>query len=69
MTLPVHIRACLPGETYTKLNTCVVCPSLYYLYDAPSVQTECLECDVNAICLGGDRVAPIPGYWRDSKTS
>ncbi len=44
---------------------CFPCPFGFYLIDPPAVPTECIECNsIKAICLGGDRIGPKPGYWR-----
>ena len=63
----VFLRACVSGEELTESGECLPCPAGFFLIQAPTVPTACIQCNtVKEICLGGGLVGPKPGYWRKS---
>lgn len=72
LQLQVSFRNCFFGERLTDSFECQSCDPGYY-----STQTNftepflCMPCTTNLpfICFGGDKVMPLPGYWRASKYS
>ena len=66
MSIPVMVRACEKGEAEAADYTCKECPVGTYSYK-PNM--TCKECDSNARCYGGSKVAPKEGYWRSWQES
>jgi len=63
MMIPIHIRACVPGEIYdTNISACSPCPVLSYSFDPSDI--KCTECPVISDCFGGMNLSLHPGYWR-----
>ncbi|CDW78086.1 UNKNOWN [Stylonychia lemnae] len=63
----IKLRSCKSGEGLSDSGECFDCPVGFYLIEPPFFPTDCLECNsVKAICLGGDRIGPKPGFWRKS---
>ena len=49
----------------TDERTCELCPEGTYLVEKATEPSQCLACDSHGICLGGNKVAPKKGQWRD----
>ena len=49
---------------------CFDCPAGFYLLKAPTVPTDCIQCNnLKSICLGSSQIGPLPGYWRKDNTT
>ena len=62
---------CKRGEVFLNLQ-CLICDIGYYSFsDSPYLQNKsvCDVCDPNAVCPGGDKLIPKPGYWRIDENS
>ena len=69
VTINFTFLSCQLGEIYQN-TTCNVCPNHYYSVSLdPFFPGPCLECDPDALCLGGDVVTPKPGFWRKNNTA
>lgn len=72
ITLSLTFRNCLIGERLTDHYECQACEPGFYsfqtVFHQPSI---CLACtpDQFFICLGGDKLMPLPGFWRSDKYS
>ncbi|CAI2377172.1 unnamed protein product [Moneuplotes crassus] len=64
--LVANFRDCKPGEQILG-DVCSVCPAGTYSLHWNS--SECLQCDFNADCLGGNQVSLKPGHWRQFHNS
>jgi len=53
----------------TSEGTCQICDPNYYLIDPPDMERNCKLCDSNAICFGGNKIAPREGYSRTNLSS
>ena len=60
----IEARECTTGEAYQDNLACVKCPFGSYSYEVMKKPGECKPCPSEAICYGGDKTAPKPGYWR-----
>lgn len=60
----MQLRSCISGEAYTTDGRCEECPANSYLLEALKSPMECAACPENGVCLGGNRIGPLPGYWR-----
>eukprot|EP00899_Mesostigma_viride_P008438 jgi/Mesvir1/17596/Mv08828-RA.1 len=63
----LRVRACIPGEVRRASNACERCDPPLFSWRPQNRQCEL--CPPEAICLGGDDVLPLPGYWRSSNVS
>jgi len=51
-------------------HSCETCSTNHYSLDDPYHAKNCSRCLDNALCPGGSKIAPLPGYWRlDSQTT
>jgi hypothetical protein len=49
---------------------CIECPQNSFLTEIPTKKSKCKSCPSEfAVCLGGNRVYPRPGFWRSSSIS
>ena len=68
--MSMQVRDCILGEGLKKSGACYECPKDTYLLEAPKVPTECRVCPIDkAICGGGKKVGPRPGFWRQTNTT
>lgn len=67
--LSLYLRACIEGEAMSESDqVCKKCERGTYSY--VKGDKVCKDCPFKvAVCFGGQVVAPLPGYWRSSKTS
>eukprot|EP00899_Mesostigma_viride_P008437 jgi/Mesvir1/17595/Mv08827-RA.1 len=66
-SVQLRVRACVPGEVRRASNACERCDPPLFSWRPQNRQCEL--CPPEAICLGGDDVLPLPGYWRSSNVS
>ena len=63
-----NIRKCIAGEIHQPDDSCYECPAGKYSLDDPNDNSKkflkCWECPLNAICLGGNKITPLEGFWR-----
>ncbi|CAI2363468.1 unnamed protein product [Moneuplotes crassus] len=64
--LEIKFRDCQPGEMIVG-NECEICAAGTYSLQQNS--TECISCDLNAVCLGSNQVSVAPGHWRRFQNS
>lgn len=70
---PISVHICPRGsinpfEADGKVGfRCNKCPERSYSLDTDD--QECIKCPLNAICLGGDHILPMNGFWRSSNDS
>lgn len=70
VNLTFDVRSCVSGEQMLSNGKCKECEGGYYLLDVPTDPNSCKICDNEvAICLGGNRIYPRPGYWRSSPST
>lgn len=72
LILSLKFRNCLIGERLTDHFECHSCEPGFYSFQTDFNQPSvCLTCtpDQFFICLGGDRLMPLLGYWRSDKYS
>ena len=63
--VPVMVRECLAGESFTEMETCQKCVPGTYLNETGLKEARpCKACVNEAICLGGNVMAPKLGFWR-----
>ena len=71
--LNIYFQECEPGDIFkAESNTCETCPQgTYSLEDPKKVGLlTCSKCDESkAICLGANKIAPLPGFWRYNTSS
>ena len=65
----ITLRSCISGEEYEQSGKCKTCDAGTYLLTAPSPNELCKTCKSEAVCLGGNQIYPLRGYWRGSTTS
>ena len=65
----VTARSCEPGERYGSDLSCEVCQKGFYLYDNQLEPGECLSCNEEEVCLGGNITTPKDNYWRTGPLS
>jgi len=67
----VEFILCEIGEVFqNQYKTCDICPSGSYSFDNPyENHTRCQKCPSKMICLGGNKIAVGPGYWRYNLTA
>lgn len=67
------IRKCIVGEIHLSDNSCYECPagkySLFDPADKSKKPIECRDCPLNAVCLGGNKITPLEGFWRANNLS
>eukprot|EP00803_Ostreobium_quekettii_P008718 evm.model.scf_422.9 EVM.evm.TU.scf_422.9 scf_422:65635-70103(+) len=61
----VDVRACIPGETPFRNETCSACESGRYSF---SPDMLCARCPENAECQGST-VTPLDGFWHSTSKS
>ncbi|CAI2378011.1 unnamed protein product [Moneuplotes crassus] len=66
MQIVTNFRDCKPGERIDE-DTCLECPAGTYSLTWNS--TECFQCDINAVCQGGNKVSLKSGHWRQFHNS
>lgn len=59
----------MPGEEFTHDETCNLCPRGTYSLIQPTEVTYCEPCEDNALCFGGNNMAPRPNHWRADEYS
>jgi len=66
--ITLTVRPCRQGEGMQVDGSCFKCGAGTYLLVSPQpgVPTECKACPQQAVCLGGTRIGPLPGYWRNN---
>ena len=67
--MTMNVRSCVKGEGLKPDGSCFACAAGTYLLSQPidGQPTECKSCPSDkAICLGGTKIGPLPGYWRKS---
>jgi len=72
ISIPAYIRNCVKGEILMPDHSCRECQVNTYSLEDPMIQNanlNCINCPSNAICLGGDSIFPLPGYWRQNENS
>ena len=65
--MTLRVRSCVKGEGLKADGQCFQCASGTYLLAEPEegIPTECKSCPTEkAICLGGTKIGPKPGFWR-----
>lgn len=68
--LDANLRLCAKGEKLSANMACVTCPKKFYslkVFTSSSDRASCLSCPPEAVCLGGDKLGPKPGFWRLDK--
>eukprot|EP00347_Sterkiella_histriomuscorum_P005934 403354704 len=69
LQLEINLRECLNGEQFTIAGKCIECENSYSLLKQAS-PGQCYECpDIKAVCPGGSKIYPRPGFWRKSNIS
>ena len=63
----VNAQDCLIGQILTSNSTCISCGTGFYLFEVGQADAQCKICESDAICYGGSRTAPKPGFWRESE--
>ncbi|CAI2368076.1 unnamed protein product [Moneuplotes crassus] len=64
--LQINFRDCQPGERIVG-DECEVCAIGTYSLEWNAI--ECVDCDLEADCLGGNQVSVKSGYWRRFQNS
>ncbi|CAI2360413.1 unnamed protein product [Moneuplotes crassus] len=64
--LQINFRDCQPGERIVG-DECYVCATGTYSLEWNA--TKCVDCGLDADCLGGNQVSVKSGHWRRSKNS
>ncbi|CAI2362506.1 unnamed protein product [Moneuplotes crassus] len=64
--LQINFRDCKPGEIVVG-DQCNVCAAGTYSLDWNA--TECVDCALDADCLGGTQISVRSGYWRRFQNS
>lgn len=69
--LDIDLRICEPGEQFTSTGKCDECDSENsYTLTYQSEPGSCITCPtLVAICVGGDKIGPKPGYWRKNNST
>ena len=72
--LYTYVRPCLIGEILQDDLSCFLCASGSYSLRDPmdsvkSINQKCEACFENAICLQGNIILPLSGYWRRNENS
>ncbi len=64
--MQVYFIDCEIGDIYSSTTQmCSTCEKGTYSLEDPYSNPTCTPCDDTvAVCLGGAKVAPKPGYWR-----
>ncbi|CDW91326.1 UNKNOWN [Stylonychia lemnae] len=67
--LKINLRDCEIGEYFTVVGKCIQCEQSFSLVK----MIEPGSCDIcpteKAICNGGAKIGPLPGFWRSSNQS
>eukprot|EP00347_Sterkiella_histriomuscorum_P012942 403366626 len=69
LDLLISLRECQIGEQFTIAGKCEECQNSFSL-DLQNSPGSCKTCPYDkAICSGGSKIYPLPGYWRKSNTT
>eukprot|EP00347_Sterkiella_histriomuscorum_P017498 403349122 len=69
--LVMDLRFCIPGESFSSAGKCQYCEagisfSLVQMFEPG----DCIKCPTDvAICLGGNKIGPQPGFWRKTNST
>ena len=73
LEINAYVRPCLVGEILQNDLSCFLCPpgtfSLNDPMDPGWLDQKCQPCIQNAICIQGNLILPLPGYWRINENS